>query len=155
MAITTTRRITGGARRRRALTALCLAAALAVPALASAQPSRFGMVTTIAPGDRAELSVGAVPRGEFAFTLRAASDADRRFTLTQKRNGGSRFVVLRAPGPMVSQTCQGAAGSLVCSGITTPATPAGRTWTFRVLNSGSRPLSVTLSIVHRKVTSAG
>jgi hypothetical protein len=140
--------------RARLVIAAAVACAVALPALAQAQPSRFRLETTIAPGQRATLSVGTVPRGEFAFRLRASSDGEKRFTLTQKRAGRAAFTVLRVPGPMAS-ACQGAAGSLFCSGITTPATPGGRTWTFRLRNGGDRPLGVTLTITHRRVASAG
>jgi len=137
------------------LLAICAAAALAAPALAQAQPSRFQLVTTVAPGGRAALTIGTVPKGEFAFSLRAASDGTKDFRLTQQRNGGTRFTVLRAPGPIADDACQGAAGSLICSGITTPAAPGGRRWTFALTNSGDRPLSITLRIRWRPVPNAG
>lgn len=134
--------------------AACAAAALAAPALASAQPNRFEMVTTVAPGDRATMTIGTVPKGEFGFSLRAASDGAKAFRLTQKRNGGAAFTVVRSSGPTAS-ACEGAAGSLICTGITTPATPAGRRWTFALTNSGDRPLAITLRITWRPVPNAG
>jgi hypothetical protein len=140
--------------RTRFLTA-CAVAALLAPAVAQAQPNGYRLVTTVAPGQRASLTIGTVPKGEFRFSLRAASDGVKRFTLTQQRNGGPRFTVLKAPGPMANAACQGAAGSLICSGITTPVTPAGRRWTFVLTNASNRPLSITLAITWRAVASAG
>ena len=136
------------------LLALCAVAALAVPAVAVAQPNTVRLQTTVAPGGAATLTAGTFPRGEFAFRLRAGSDGAKAFRLTQRRNGGTAFTVLKIPGPM-SDACQGAAGSLICSGITTPATPAGRTWTFRLANSSSRPLSIDLRITWRPLAYAG
>ncbi len=120
--------------------ALCAAAALAAPAVASAQPNRFKLVTTVAPGGRAALTIGTVPKGEFAFGVRVSSDGAKTFRLTQQRSGGTRFTVLKAPGPIADGACEGAAGSLICTGITTPATPGGRRWTFVFTNSGDRPM---------------
>ena len=112
------------------------------------------MVTTVAPGDRATMTIGTVPTGEFAFSLRAARDGAKAFRLTQKRNGGTAFTVVRSSGPTAS-ACEGAAGSLICTGITTPATPGGRRWTFALANSGDGPLSITLKITWRPVPNAG
>lgn len=136
------------------LLALCVAAAVVAPAVAQAQPNVIRLQTTVAPGGAATLSAGTFPKGEFAFRLRAGSDGAKVFTLTQQRNGGTRFNVLKIPGPL-SSACQGAAGSLICSGITTPATPAGRTWTFRLTNASARPLSIDLRIAWRPVHNAG
>lgn len=141
--------------RARFLVAGAACAALALPALAQAQPTSFRLDTSVAPHQAASLAIGTVPRGEFRFALKVSSDGLKRFTLTQRRNGGTAFTVLRAPGPAVSTACQGAAGSLICAGITTPATPAGRTWTFRFTNRSGRPMSLTLTITFRRVTSAG
>ncbi|MGD9696051.1 MAG: hypothetical protein AB7V42_10370 [Thermoleophilia bacterium] len=141
--------------RTRTLVACAAAGALALPALAQAQPSKFTLTTQVPANSATSLTVGTVPKGEFAFNVRVASDGDKNFVLTQKRSGGSAFTVLRAPGPMVEDACQGAAGSLICSGITTPATPAGRAWTFRFANRSDRPMSLTLKISWRKVASAG
>jgi hypothetical protein len=135
--------------------AVGVAAALLVPALAQAQPNRYRLDTTIAPGRRAELTIGTVPKGEFAFRLRASSDGAKIFRLTQKRDNGARFTVLRAPGATADDACQGAAGSLFCSGITTPATPAGHSWNFRVRNGSGRPISISLTITWRPIANAG
>lgn len=62
--------------------------------------------------------------------------------------------MVRSSGPTAS-ACEGAAGSLICTGITTPATPGGRRWTFALANSGDRPLSITLKITWRPVPNAG
>jgi hypothetical protein len=140
--------------RTRHLAAGAVLAALALPALAQAQPNTYRLETTIAPGDRAALTIGTLPRGEFAFRFRAGSDGEKRFTLTQQRTGGNRFVVVRVPGPSAA-ACRGAAGSVICSGITTPVAPGGRRWTLRMLNQGDRPLSLDLRVTFRRVTSAG
>ena len=134
---------------------IAAAAAIAVPTAAAAQPSRFQLDVQVAPHRVAALTVGKVPQGEFAFALRAASDGEKRLRLTQQRNGGSPFTVLAAPSAQAASTCQGAAGSLICTGITTPATPGNRTWTFRLRNQSDRPMSITLTIVWRRIASAG
>jgi hypothetical protein len=131
------------------------AAALAIPLAAHAQPSRFQLTATIAPGQDAVLTIGTVPRGEFVFAVRAGSDDVKRLLVTQQRNGGRRFTVFRLPGGASSARCQGAAGTIGCTGITTPATPGGHTWTFHVVNQSRRPTFVTLTVVWRRVASAG
>lgn len=140
--------------RRRSL-ALVALAAVAVPSAASAQPNTFTFEMTLDPLERNTFTLGTFSRGEFAFNVRASSDGAKDFTLTQQRNGGVKFPVLVAPGPIATDACEGAAGSLICSGITTPVTPKGKTWTFRMRNRGDRPLFVTLKITWRKVASAG
>jgi hypothetical protein len=139
----------------RLLAACCAAAALAAPALAQAQATKFRLVASVAPGQRAAMTVGPLPRGEFHFGLRASSDGNKNFLLTQQRSGGSSFTVLRSPSPAVARSCQGAAGSIFCTGISTPVTPAGRSWTLAFRNRSRRPITVTLTVVWRKVTSAG
>jgi hypothetical protein len=134
---------------------IAAAAAIAAPTVAAAQPNRFQLDVQVAPHKVAALKIGTVPQGEFAFALRAASDGEKRFRLTQQRNGGSAFTVLAAPSAQAASACQGAAGSLICTGITTPATPGNRTWTFRLRNQSNRPLSITLTIVWRRIASAG
>lgn len=135
--------------------ALVTVAALTLPAVAQAQPNRFTYEMTLDPLERNTFTLGTFPKGEFAFDVRASSDGAKDFTLTQQRNGGTKFLVLASPGPVADGACEGAAGSLFCSGITTPVTPKGKTWTFRIRNRGDRPLSVTLKITWRKVGSAG
>ena len=138
--------------------AICATAALVVPAAAQtapARPNRYQVVTTVAPGGHTALTIGKVPKGEFAFALRASSDGEKAFTLTQQRAGGTRFTVLAAPGPIATDACEGAAGSLFCNGITTPATPGRRRWTFDFTNTSNRPQSITLTITWRAVASAG
>lgn len=136
----------------------CAVAALAVTAAAqaapTAHPSRYLLVTTVAPDGRASLTIGAVPKGEFAFYVRVSSDDEKAFRLTQKRNGGPRFTVLESPGATSDAACRGAAGTLDCTGITTPATPAGRRWTFVFTNASARPMHLRLTIRWRPVTSA-
>ena len=139
----------------RRLTAAAAAAALLLPAAAQSQPATFGLSTTVGAHRVAALTIGTVSRGEFSFSLRAGSDGAKALRLTQQRNGGARFTVLRAPGPQTTSACQGAAGSLICAGITTPATPGGRRWTFRFANLSGRPMSLELTIRWRGVTSAG
>lgn len=138
--------------RRRLVVAT--AAMLALAGIAQAQPTTFTFETNLDPLERGTFTLGTFPRGEFGFKLRASSDGDKNFTLTQQRTGGPKFAVLAAPGAIADTACQGAAGSLFCSGITTPATPAGATWTFRVRNRGDRPLSIILTITFRKVSGA-
>lgn len=131
------------------------ATALVAPIAAQAQPTRFQVDTTLDPGERVALTIGKVPSGEFRFFLRASSDGEKRFGLTQQRGVAPRFAVLNVPSPFADGACQGAAGSLFCNGIATPAPIAGSTYTFRLKNKGDRPLSVTLTIVWRKIASAG
>ena len=89
-----------------------------------AQPNRHRIDASFAPGKVLSLSFGTVPQGEFAFSLRAASDGDKRLILTQQRDTSpTSFRVLTLPSPQAAGACQGAAGSVVCRGITTPATP--------------------------------
>lgn len=140
--------------RRRVLATSGMVALLALPAIGAAQPTRFTFDMTLAPKERNTFTLGTFPQGEFAYTLRAASDGTKSFTVTQQRNRGVRFPVLVVPGPLASG-CQGAAGSLFCSGITAPVTPKGRTWTIRVRNRDSRPLLVTMTIRFRPVPHAG
>lgn len=133
---------------------LASAAALALmagAATAAAPPQRVALGVTLAPAKSAQLTVGPVARGEFLVFLKASSDGTKAFTLTQQRNGGTRFTVLRNGGP----ACEGAAGTLVCSGITTPATPAGHRWTFTLRNRSGRPIAFTLRVTWRPVASAG
>jgi hypothetical protein len=141
-------------RARLLLLTLGAAALLALPAVATSQPSTFRLATTVGAHRSAALTIGTVPRGEFSFRLRAGSDGVKRLVLTQQRNGGRRFTVLRVPGPQAS-ACQGAAGSIYCTRITTPATPGGRRWTFRFANLSGRPMTLELVIGWRRVTSAG
>ena len=142
--------------RARTIAAAAIAAvALAAPALAQGQPNQHRLDVTVRPGEFASLTFGTVPQGEFRFRLRASSDGDKTLTLTQKRDTGTRFTVLKVPSATASGACQGAAGSLFCSGISTPATPAGHSWNFRVRNRSDRPMSITLTIRWRPVPSAG
>ena len=137
------------------LPAACAALVLLAPAVAQAQPNTFTLLTSVAPGKRATLTIGTVPKGEFAFGVRVSSDGAKTFRLTQQRNGGTRFTVIRAPGPIADDACQGAAGTLGCTGITTPATPGGKRWTFVFTNQSNRPMDLRLTIRWRPVTSAG
>ena len=130
------------------------AAVLAAPIVAHAQPTRFQIDTTLQPGERAALTIGKVPRGEFRFALRASSDGEKRFGLTQQRGLSPRFAVLNVPSTFADSACEGAAGSVFCNGVSTPAPIAGSTYTFRLKNKGNRPLNITLTIVWRKVGSA-
>lgn len=132
---------------------ICSLVVLTAAAGAQAQPDRYQMTTSVAPGQRAALTIGGVPRGQFAIAVRASSDGAKDFTLTQQRTGGRRFVVF---GPATRRgTCGGAAGTIVCSGVTTPATPAGHRWTFRFTNASSRPMAIVLTVRWRKIASAG
>ena len=64
-----------------AAAAAAVAASTAATA-ATAQPNRFQLDVQVAPHRVAALKIGKVPRGEFAFALRAASDGEKRFRLT-------------------------------------------------------------------------
>jgi hypothetical protein len=132
-----------------------LAALLAAPLAANGQPTRFQIQTTLQPGERAALTIGKVPRGEFRFSLRAASDGEERFGLSQQRGFVRRFPVLNYPSSFADTSCQGAAGGVLCRGISTPAFVDGATYTFRIKNKGDRPLSVDLAIIWRRIASAG
>lgn len=130
-------------------------ASLAVPVAAAAQPTRYQVDARLDPGERVSLTIGTVPKGEFRFALRASSDGDKRFGLTQQRGVAPRFAVLSYPSAYATGACQGAAGSVFCNGLSTPAPIAGSTYTFRLKNKGNRPLSITLTIVWRRIVSAG
>ena len=131
------------------------AAVLAAPIAAHAQPTRFQIEATLNPGERAALTIGTVPRGEFRFSLQASSDGVKRFGLTQQRGVAPRFAVLNVPSAFADSACEGAAGSVFCNGISTPAPIAGSTYTFRLRNKGDRPLNITLTIIWRRIGSAG
>jgi hypothetical protein len=131
------------------------AAMLAVPVVAAAQPTRYQVDAQLDPGERVALTIGKVPKGEFRFSLRAASDGEKRFGLTQQRGVAPKFAVLNYPSTFATGACEGAAGSVFCNGISTPAPIAGSTYTFRLKNKGNRPLNITLTIVWRRIASAG
>lgn len=140
---------------RRQIPLACAALTLLAPAAAQAQPSTFGLSTSVRAHHTATLTIGTVPQGEFAFAVRVSSDGAKNFRLTQRRNGGSPFTVLESPGATPDGTCGGAAGTLDCTGISTPATPGGARWTFAFRNRSSRPMELRLVIRWRPVTSAG
>ena len=140
--------------RVRTIVAAAVAAALAAPALAQAQPNRHHVDASVAPGKTLNLTFGTVPQGEFHFGLRVSSDGAKDFRLTQKRDNGTRFVVLSGAA-LPDGACQGAAGSVFCTNIQTPATPAGHSWNFRFRNRSNRPMTVALTVVWKRVTSAG
>jgi hypothetical protein len=131
------------------------AATLAAPVIAVAQPTRYQVDAQLDPGERVALTIGKVPRGEFRFALRGSSDGEKLFGLTQQRGVAPRFAVLNYPSAFAVGACRGAAGSVFCSGISTPAPVAGSTYAFRLKNKGDRPLSITLTIVWRRIASAG
>ena len=141
--------------RFRTIAAGAIAAALALPALAQAQPNRHQVGAVVPPGTSLNLTFGTVPKGQFAFGLKVSSDGPKTLRLSQKRDNGSRFTVLQLPGAAASDACQGAAGTLVCTGITTPVTPGGHTWNIRLRNGSNRPMTVVLTVVWKAVTSAG
>ncbi|MEZ5099110.1 MAG: hypothetical protein R3C15_04780 [Thermoleophilia bacterium] len=138
--------------RLRHLVAVAVAGALVAPAAAQAQPNRYELKLTLRPGQQASMTIGTVPRGEFAFFLRASSDGEKAVTVRQRANGAAAFVVLDTVNR--PDDCEGAAGSVFCSDVTAPATPAGKRWTFTVKSTGSRPTSITLRITFRKVANA-
>ena len=138
-----------------AVCAGALATALALPALAGAQPNRHQVGAVVPPGSSLNLTFGTVPKGQFAFGLKVSSDGPKTLRLTQKRDNGSRFTVLALPSPAASGACQGAAGTIVCTGITTPVTPGGHSWNIRLRNGSNRPMNVVLTVVWKAVGSAG
>jgi len=109
----------------------------------------------VRPHNGATLAIGAVPKGEFSFVIRVGSDSAKDFKLTQQRDGGARFTVFDSRATTPPGTCGAAAGTIQCSGITTPATPGGKHWIFNFRNRSSRPVQLKLTIRWRPVTSAG
>jgi len=107
----------------------------------------------IAPKKAATLTVSTPAAGEFSYWLRASSDGDKRLRIVQRR-GTSAFTVMKMPGPVARDTCEGAAGSIICTGFQTPA-PRRATYTIRVFNDSARPMTVSLRVTFRRVTSAG
>ena len=94
--------------RVRTIAAVAVSAALALPALAQAQPNRHRIDASLAPGKVLSLSFGTVPQGEFAFSLRAASDGDKRLILTQQRDTSpTSFRVLTLPSPQAAERVPG------------------------------------------------
>ncbi len=108
----------------------------------------------VAPKKSATLTLRAPSMGQFSFWLRAASDGDKRLTLTQRRGTATPFTVMTVPGKMSGDICQGAAGSIYCTGFQTPA-PVKATYTFRLTNRSTRPMTITLRVTFKKITSAG
>lgn len=135
--------------KRMLLGSIALAGTLAVTGSAAPSPTKVRL--TLQPGQNIALTMERVPRGQFAFALRASSDGVKHFVLTQQRVGRTRFKVLDAS----SSACEGAAGTLYCTNVTTPAPAARAAYVFRVRNLGDGPLSVTLRVTWTKVTSAG
>ncbi|MCB0881802.1 MAG: hypothetical protein KDC33_06240 [Thermoleophilia bacterium] len=103
----------------------------------------------IPPKRAATLTVTTPAAGQFAYWLRASSDGQKRLRLVQRR-GTSAFTVLRVPGSLAGEVCEGAAGSLYCTGFTAPA-PRRATYRIRVFNDASRPLTVTLRLTFTRV----
>ncbi len=130
-------------------------AALAVPAIAAAQPSRHTVETTLAPGERVALTIGTFGRGQFDFSMRASGTGLIQFGVTQQRGNVHRFPVLNVPSPFASTACRTTQGSVLCRGISTPAPVAGSTYTFRVKNKGDQPIRLIFTVAWRAVASAG
>lgn len=126
-----------------AAAATCLAVAPAVAFTARLN----GQV--IPPRKAATLTVTTPARGEFSYWLRASSDGPERLRLVQRR-GASAFTVMRIPGTVADDVCQGAAGSVYCTGSPTPA-PVAATYRIRVFNDSARPTTVTLRVTFRRV----
>lgn len=127
--------------------------ALTSTVLIAASPA-LGMTSRLtrgdlAPGKSASVSVATPARGEFSFRLNVSSDGEKKLRLTQQRKGGSAFTVMTLPGAPKG-ACQGAAGSVICANIQTPA-PVKGTYVFRFTNKSSRPMSVTLQVTFTKV----
>ena len=141
--------------RFRTIAAGALAAALALPALAQGQPNRHQVGALVPAGSSLNLTFGTVPKGQFAFGLKVSSDGPKTLRLSQKRDNGPRFTVLQLPSGAAADACQGAAGTFVCTNITTPVTPGGHSWNIRLRNSSNRPMNVVLTVVWKPVQSAG
>jgi hypothetical protein len=135
--------------------ALAAAFALALPATALAEPSSHRVDVTLQRGQSVRLTIGKVPTGEFAFKLTAANDAEKKVKVTQKRVGGKAFTVVDTANGVTSDACGFAAGTVICDGITTPATPGNRSWVFTVTSTSSRPTIISLAVTWRPVGSAG
>ena len=137
-----------------AAAAVAVSTAATAATAATAQPNRFQLDVQVAPHRVAALKIGKVPgasspsRCARRATERSASGSPSSATAGRS----SRCSRRRA---QAASACQGAAGSLICTGITTPATPANRTWTFRLRNQSGRPMDITLTIVWRSISSAG
>ncbi|MBI2684274.1 MAG: hypothetical protein HYX33_02605 [Actinobacteria bacterium] len=134
---------------------LVAATALAVPATSLAHSNRHQLDATLTTGQQVSLTIDNVAPGEFAFMLRASSDDQKNVKVTQRRIGGSSLTVIDTSAPTSANRCQGAAGTLVCTNITTPAAPGNRSWKFTVKSTGPRPTSITLVITSRRVAHAG
>jgi hypothetical protein len=141
--------------RVRTIVVTAVAAALAVPALAQGQPNRHQVGAVVPAGSSLNLTFGTVPKGQFAFGLKVGSDGPKTLRLSQRRDDGSRFTVLRLPSGAAADACRGAAGTFVCTGISTPVTPAGHSWNIRLHNGSNRPMNVVLTVVWKPVQSAG
>ena len=134
---------------------LAAAFALAVPTTTLAQPNRHQLNVKLRQGQSVSLTIGKVPAGEFAFTLRASSDDQKKVKVTQRRAGGTAFTVVNTASNKFRGACSGAAGTIICDDISTPVTPGNRSWTFTVTSTGKRPTTISLAITWRKVASAG
>jgi len=130
---------------------ICSALAVAAVAAgtASAAPTPTQLEVVLQPGQRVAMTMSQVPKGEFLFFLKASSDGAKKFVLSQQRVGATRFKVLDG-----ASGCDGAAGSLFCSNVTTPAPATTGSYIFRLTNLSGRPMAMTLKISWRKVTSA-
>ncbi len=142
---------------------MAIALVLAVPAVAvaaDAEPKRYALSATVQPGEAVTLAVGAVPRGQFAWSVSASSEAQKNFVITQKRLGKKAFTVLRVPNQAAYSACQGGSsaiygpGPVACGKLTTPAVIKSR-YTFQVRNLGTKPLKVGLVIKWKRLGSAG
>ena len=141
--------------RVRTIVVAAVAAALAVPALAQAQPNRHQVGALRARRLVAQPDLRHGSEGAVRVRLKVSSDWPKTLRLSQKRDNGSRFTVLQLPSGAASDACQGAAGTFVCTNITTPVTPAGHSWNIRLRNSSNRPMNVVLTVVWKPVQSAG
>lgn len=134
---------------KRALVGVALAVVSAGTATAGPTPTTLEM--TLQPGQRLVMTMGQVPRGEFAFTMRATGEGAKNFVLSQQRVGSVRFKVV----DQASSACQPVTGGLRCTSITTPAPALTGAYIFRVRNLGTAPLAVTLRVTWHKLSSAG
>lgn len=138
----------------KALVGTALAAVVLIPSTALAAPNQFEIDTTNAAGDLSILTVSPVPKGEFSFNLRVSSDGPKLFRLVQWRIGAKSFTVIGGTTGIPISSCDAAAGTVVCSGITTPSPTLGK-YQFRVRNLSTQKQHIHLIVRWKSVTSAG
>ena len=92
--------------------------------------------------------------GEFAFCIAVGRDGPKHVVIRLRRPGSKAFVVLDTTKPN-GATCEGAAGTLYCSDITTPAVPTPGRFIITATNAGSRTAHVRVAVIWRRIYAAG